>query len=71
MLTRGADQDLVGAVRAIERGEAFLTNAAEHSIIREWMPDGAQGPVVPLTPREEEVRGLVEARGLQPAVDAV
>ena len=58
MLTRGADQDLVGAVRAIERGEAFLTNAAERSIIRQWMAD-ASGPAVPLTPREEEVVKLI------------
>jgi DNA-binding NarL/FixJ family response regulator len=34
-----ADQDLVGAVRAVVRGEAFLTNAAERSLIREWMAD--------------------------------
>ena len=34
VLKREADQDLVGAVRAVGRGEAFLTNAAERSIIR-------------------------------------
>jgi DNA-binding NarL/FixJ family response regulator len=59
VLKREADQDLVGAVRAVGRGEAFLTNAAERSIIREWMADGAEGPVVPLTPREEEVVTLI------------
>lgn len=59
VLKREADQDLVGAVRAVGRGEAFLTNAAERSIIREWMSDGASGPVVPLTPREEEVVKLI------------
>ena len=59
VLKREADQDLVGAVRAVGRGEAFLTNAAERSIIRQWMLDGAQGPVVPLTPREEEVVKLI------------
>ncbi len=59
VLKREADQDLVGAIRAVGRGEAFLTNAAERSIIREWMTDGAQGPVVPLTPREEEVVKLI------------
>jgi DNA-binding NarL/FixJ family response regulator len=59
VLKREADQDLVGAVRAVGRGEAFLTNAAERSIIRQWMADGAEGPVVPLTPREEEVVKLI------------
>jgi DNA-binding NarL/FixJ family response regulator len=59
VLKREADQDLVGAVRAVGRGEAFLTNAAERSIIREWMADGSSGPVIALTPREEEVVKLI------------
>ena len=59
VLKREADQDLVGAVRAVGRGEAFLTNAAERSIIRRWMDDGNDGPRIPLTPREEEVVKLI------------
>jgi DNA-binding NarL/FixJ family response regulator len=59
VLKREADQDLVGAVRAVGNGEAFLTNAAERSIIREWMDEGANGPAIPLTPREEEVVKLI------------
>jgi DNA-binding NarL/FixJ family response regulator len=59
VLKREADQDLVGALRAVARGEAFLTNAAERSIIRRWMADGAEGPRIPLTPREEEVVKLI------------
>jgi len=59
VLKREADQDLVGAIRAVGNGEAFLTNAAERSIIREWMDDSNEGPVVPLTPREEEVVKLI------------
>ena len=59
MLKREADQDLVGAVRAVGRGEAFLTNAAERSIIRDWMSGSAIGPNIPLTPREEEVVKLI------------
>jgi DNA-binding NarL/FixJ family response regulator len=59
VLKREADQDLVGAVRAVGSGEAFLTNAAERSIIREWMDEGANGPDIPLTPREEEVVKLI------------
>jgi len=59
VLKREADQDLVGAVRAVGRGEAFLTNAAERSIIRDWMTGNATGPNIPLTPREEEVVKLI------------
>jgi DNA-binding NarL/FixJ family response regulator len=59
VLKREADQDLVGAVRAVGRGEAFLTNAAERSIIRDWMTGSASGPAIPLTPREEEVVKLI------------
>jgi DNA-binding NarL/FixJ family response regulator len=59
VLKREADQDLVGAVRAVGRGEAFLTNAAERSIIRRWMDDSSDGPRVLLTPREEEVVKLI------------
>jgi DNA-binding NarL/FixJ family response regulator len=59
VLKREADLDLVGAVRAVGRGEAFLTNAAERSIISQWMDDGAKGPAIPLTPREEEVVKLI------------
>ena len=59
VLKREADNDLVAAVRAVGRGEAFLTNAAERSLIREWMEDGSTGPSMPLTPREEEVVKLI------------
>jgi DNA-binding NarL/FixJ family response regulator len=59
VLKREADQDLVGAVHAVSRGEAFLTNAAERSMIQQWMADGSEGPTVPLTPREEEVVKLI------------
>jgi DNA-binding NarL/FixJ family response regulator len=59
VLKREADQDLVGAIRAVGGGEAFLTNAAERSIIRGWMDDGSEGPAIPLTPREEEVVKLI------------
>jgi DNA-binding NarL/FixJ family response regulator len=59
VLKREADQDLVAAVHAVVRGEAFLTNAAERSIIRQWMADGSRGPTVPLTAREEEVVKLI------------
>ena len=59
VLKREADQDLVGAVRAVVQGDAFLTNAAERSLIREWMSGNAQQPHVPLTTREEEIVKLI------------
>src|SRR5690348_16751363 len=59
VLKSEADQDLVGAVRAVGRGEAFLTNAAERSMIRKWMSNGADPGAVRLTPREEEVVKLI------------
>jgi DNA-binding NarL/FixJ family response regulator len=59
VLKREADQDLVAAIRAIQRGEPFLTNAAERSLVRQWMEEGSTGPREPLTPREEEVVKLI------------
>jgi DNA-binding NarL/FixJ family response regulator len=59
VLKSEADHDLVDAVRAVERGESFLTNAAERSLIRAWMSDDSTGPVEPLTPREQEVLKLI------------
>ncbi|MDX6697656.1 MAG: hypothetical protein QOE65_1053 [Solirubrobacteraceae bacterium] len=60
VLKAEADQDLVAAVRAVGRGEAFLTNAAERSLIRDWMTGGeSAGPREALTPREQEVVKLI------------
>jgi DNA-binding NarL/FixJ family response regulator len=59
VLKREADQELVDAARAVVRGEAFLTNAAERSLIRDWMADASTGPTEPLTPREQEVIKLI------------
>jgi DNA-binding NarL/FixJ family response regulator len=63
VLKAEADQDLVAAARAVGRGEAFLTNAAERSLIRDWMTGDATAPREPLSPREQEVVKLIaEAR---------
>ena len=59
VLKREADHDLVDAIRAVMRGEPFLTNAAQRSLVREWMADGSEGPREPLTPREQEVLKLI------------
>jgi DNA-binding NarL/FixJ family response regulator len=59
VLKREADTVLVEAVRAVARGEPFMTNAAERSLVREWMEDDSSGPVEPLTLREREVLKLI------------
>ena len=59
VLKREADTVLVEAVRAVARGEPFMTNAAERSLVREWMEDDSTGPVEPLTLREREVLKLI------------
>jgi DNA-binding NarL/FixJ family response regulator len=59
VLKQKADQDLVDAVRAVARGESFLTNSAMGSLVREWMADGSPGPREPLTPREQQVLKLI------------
>ena len=59
VLKREADTVLVDAVRAVSRGEPFLTNVVERSLIREWMEDESTGPVEPLTLREREVLKLI------------
>jgi DNA-binding NarL/FixJ family response regulator len=59
VLKKEADQFLVDAVRAIVRGEPFLTGAAQRSLVREWMSDESAGPEEPLTPREQEVLKLI------------
>ena len=59
VLKHEADHDLVDAVRAVHRGESFLTNAAEQALVREWMSDDSSGPREPLSPREQEVLKLI------------
>src|SRR4051794_15779952 len=59
VLKHEADQPLVDAARAVHRGEPFLTNAAQRSLVREWMADDSAGPREPLSPREQEVLKLI------------
>jgi len=59
VLKREVDQALLGAIRAVHRGEAFLTTAVERQLIRDWMSDDHAGPEEPLTPREQEVLKLI------------
>ncbi len=57
VLKRAADEDLIEAIRAVERGEPFLTPEAQQALIRDVL-DGGEAEAE-LTPREEEVVKLV------------
>jgi len=59
VLKRDVDDALLDAIRAISRGEAFVTHAVERSLIRDWMSDSSTGPDEPLSPREQEVLKLI------------
>lgn len=59
VLKREVDDALLDAIRAVHRGDAFLTIAVERSLIREWMSDDSAGPEEPLSPREQEVLKLI------------
>jgi DNA-binding NarL/FixJ family response regulator len=58
VLKRAADTDLIDAVRAVERGEPFLTPEAQQALIRDVL-GGGEAHREELTPREEEVVKLV------------
>jgi DNA-binding NarL/FixJ family response regulator len=57
VLKRAADQDLVDAVRAANRGEPFLTSSAQQALIRDFLDRGDEREE--LTPREQEVVKLI------------
>ncbi len=59
VLKREVDQALLTAIRSVHRGDAFLTNAVERSLVCEWMNDSSTGPDEPLSPREQEVLKLI------------
>jgi DNA-binding NarL/FixJ family response regulator len=56
VLKQKADRELLDAVRAVGRGEPFLTNSAMGSLVRSWMADESREP---LTPREQQVLKLI------------
>src|SRR5215212_2529553 len=58
VLKRAADQDLLDAIHAVERGEPFLTPDAQRALIRDVLDRGSVREE-DLTPREQEVVKLV------------
>ena len=60
VLKTQADTDLVEAIRAVERGEPFLTPAAQQALIKDVLERGRETESEEeLTPREEEIVKLV------------
>jgi DNA-binding NarL/FixJ family response regulator len=57
VLKAQADTDLLAAIRAVERGEPFLTPEAQRTLIKDVLERGSSGEE--LTPREGEVVKLV------------
>jgi len=58
VLKTQADTDLLAAIRAVERGEPFLTPEAQRLLIKDVLERGSSGEEE-LTPREEEIVKLV------------
>ena len=59
VLKRAADTDLIGAVRTVAGGRAFLSDEAQKTLMDDWLESGRAEPEDPLTPRELEVVKLI------------
>ena len=59
VLKRAADTDLVDAVRAVARGESFLSPMTENSLVKAWLEGDGEAPQELLTPRELEIVKLI------------
>lgn len=70
VLKRGADADLIGAIRAVADGQTYLSTRNQQSLMRTWLEQGA--PTEELTPREREVVKLIaEAHTNRQIADAL
>ncbi len=56
---RGADSDLIDAIRTVANGRTFLSSRTQGALMRQWLEDGHTGPRDDLTPRELEVVKLI------------
>ena len=59
VLKTQADADLVEAIGAVQRGEPFLSPAAQQSLIKDVLERGRDEADEDLTPREQEIVKLV------------
>jgi len=56
---RGADSDLIDAIRIVADGRTFLSSRTQGTLMRQWLVDGRTEPRDELTPRELEVVKLI------------
>ena len=56
---RGADGDLVEAIRTVADGRTFLNSRTQAALMRQWLDDGRRQAKDELTPRELEVLKLI------------
>jgi DNA-binding NarL/FixJ family response regulator len=69
---RGADGDLIRAIRTVAGGETFLSSRTQQTLMRQWLEDGRTTPEDQLTPRELEVVKLIaEANTNRQIADAL
>ncbi len=59
VLKTQADADLLEAIRAVQRGEPFLTPSAQQALIKDVLERGRDEADEDLTPREQEIVKLV------------
>jgi DNA-binding NarL/FixJ family response regulator len=56
---RGADQELIDAIRTVAGGRHFVSSPNQKRLLRQWAEDGRTEPADELTPRELEVVKLI------------
>jgi len=56
---RGADVELIDAIRTVADGRTFLSSRTQQALMRQWLEDGRTEPADDLTPRELEVVKLI------------
>jgi len=68
---RGADGDLITAIRTVADGRTFLNSRTQQALMKQWLEDGPRRPDE-LTPREMEVVKLIaEANTNRQIADAL
>jgi DNA-binding NarL/FixJ family response regulator len=56
---RGADNDLINAIRTVHDGRTFISSPEQQALLNQWREDGLTEPADDLTPRELEVVKLI------------
>jgi len=56
---RGADDDLIDAIRTVAGGRTFLNSRTQQTLMRKWLEDGVTERPDELTPRELEITKLI------------